>query len=172
MARAGLDIYPAAQGPARAQQLRRPQRRGHQGRQRPHHRRSHPARHRPQLPPQPERQHRLLPRDCGPGRRRRLRRPHHLPAPRAGRQPRPQVWPPATPTTSCSTATPTRARAAPPWPCKPTPPSRPAAPPSASSAPPTPSTSWARETTLSVAWLLPMRRLRSVRHELSKPVTD
>ena len=29
-----------------------------------------------------------------------------------------------------------------------------------------------KETTLSVAWLLPMRRLRSARHELSKPVTD
>ena len=29
-----------------------------------------------------------------------------------------------------------------------------------------------KETTLSVAWLLPMRRLRAARHELDKPVTD
>ena len=30
----------------------------------------------------------------------------------------------------------------------------------------------AKETTLSVSWLLPMRRLRAARHELDKPVTD
>ena len=30
----------------------------------------------------------------------------------------------------------------------------------------------ARETTVSVGWLLPTRRLRSARHELRKPVTD